>query len=207
MAELEGKLPESKWSLSALNFPSSGYFPKIFGMHLQKRLVYLYTKKFLPPLLHFWNYSLFPNGQIISLIGDQAIAIRNRKIFLFLMTILKHTSKHSSWGLNGTKYWKLFIVEYLQPNKFKERRNFVPIYQVSCFSSLGNASSFHVYPEKGRLSLSAQRKKIIFLRKNTIFPDNTRKIMCRRSPLWKDHLFRTSGKRKYGFPCNVVAKQ
>ena len=47
------------------------YFHKIFGMHLQKGLVYLYTKKFLPLLLHFWNYNLSPNGQMISLIGAQ----------------------------------------------------------------------------------------------------------------------------------------
>ena len=59
MAELEGKL---RWSLSALNFPSSCYFHKIFGMHLQKGLFYLYTKKFLPLLLHFWNYNLWING-------------------------------------------------------------------------------------------------------------------------------------------------
>ena len=72
MAELEGKLPSSRWSLSALNFPSSGYFHKIFGMHLQKGLVYLHTKKFLLPLLHFWNYNLSPNEQIISFIGAQA---------------------------------------------------------------------------------------------------------------------------------------
>ena len=57
MAELEG---------------SFGYFHKISGMHLQKGLVYLYTKKFLPLLLHFWNYNLSPNAQIISLIGAQA---------------------------------------------------------------------------------------------------------------------------------------
>ena len=31
-------------------------------MHLQKGLVYLYTKKFLPLLLHFWNYNLWING-------------------------------------------------------------------------------------------------------------------------------------------------
>ena len=60
--ELEGKLPEGRWSLSALNFPSSCYFHKIFGMHLQKGLVYLYTRKFLPLLLHFWNYNLWING-------------------------------------------------------------------------------------------------------------------------------------------------
>ena len=35
------------------------------------------------------------------------------------------------------------------------------------------------------------REKIsCFREKNTIFPDNTRKIMCRRGPFWKDHLFR-----------------
>ena len=51
-------------------------------------------------------------------------------------------------------------------------------------------SYFHVFHEKGRLSLSAKGKNITFSRKNTIFPDNTRKIMCRRGPFWKDHLFR-----------------
>ena len=79
-----------------------------------------------------------------------------------LLLALKHAPKHSPWGLNGTKYWRLFIVEYLQPNKFKERPNFDPIYQVSCFSSLGDASCFHVFPEKYRLSLPAQGKKIMF---------------------------------------------
>ena len=63
MAELEGKLPWGRWSLSAHNFPSSGDFHKIFGMHLQKGLVYLYIKKFLPPPLYFWNYNPSPNRQ------------------------------------------------------------------------------------------------------------------------------------------------
>ena len=79
-----------------------------------------------------------------------------------LLLALKHAPKHSPWGLNGTKYWRLFIVEYLQPNKFKERPNFDPICQVSCFFSLGDASCFHVFPENGRLSFSAQEKKIMF---------------------------------------------
>ena len=35
------------------------------------------------------------------------------------------------------------------------------------------------------------REKIsCFREKNTIFPDNTRKIMCQRGPFLKDHLFR-----------------
>ena len=36
MAELEGKLPYSRWSLSAHNFPSSGYFHKIVGITFRK---------------------------------------------------------------------------------------------------------------------------------------------------------------------------
>ena len=119
----------------------SCYFHKIFGMHLQKGLVYLYTKKFLPLLLHFWNYNLSSNGQIISLIGAQA------------------HSKHNSWGLDGTKYWRLFIVEYLQPNRFKEKSIFYRIYQVSCFSLLGDASCFHVFPKKDHLSTSCPGEK------------------------------------------------
>ena len=108
----------------------------------------------------------------------------------FPLLALSHAPKHGSWGLDGTKYWRLFIVEYLQSNKFKKRPNFDPIYQVSCFSSLGDASCFHVFPEKGRLSVSAQGKKIMFSTKNSIFPDNTRTIMCRPGSFRKDHLFR-----------------
>ena len=88
----------------------------------------------------------------------------------------------------------------LQLNKFKEGPSFDPIYQVSCFSSLGDASCFHVFPGKGHLSLPAQGKKIMFSGKNTIFTDNTRRTMRRRVPFWKDHLFR----RPEGniiFPC------
>ena len=72
IAELEGKLPQSRWSLSAHNFPSSSYFHKIFGMRLWKGLVYLSIKTFLPPLVYFWDYKPSANGQIISLIGSQA---------------------------------------------------------------------------------------------------------------------------------------
>ena len=40
-------------------------------MHVQKDLAYLYTKKFLLLLLHFWNKNLSPKGQMIPLIGAQ----------------------------------------------------------------------------------------------------------------------------------------
>ena len=80
----------------------------------------------------------------------------------FPLLALKHAPKHSSWGLDGTKYWRLFIAEYLQPNKFEEKPNFNPIYWVSCFSSLGDASCFYLFPVNDRLSLSAQGKNIMF---------------------------------------------
>ena len=106
-----------------------------------------------------------------------------------LLLALKHAPKHSSLGLNGTKYWWLFIVEYLQPNKFKERSNFDPIYQVSCFSSLGNASCFHVFPEKGRLSLSAHGKRIMFSGKKIPSFQIIQERSC-AGTFWKDHIFR-----------------
>ena len=71
MAELAGKLPQSRCSLSAHNFSNSGYFHKIFAMHLKKGSGYFDTKTFLPPLLYFWIYNPFPNGQIVSLITAQ----------------------------------------------------------------------------------------------------------------------------------------
>ena len=112
----------------------------------------------------------------------------------------RYTPKHSPWGLNGTKYWRLFTVEYLQPNKFKEKPSFDSIYQVYCFSSLGGASCFHVFPGKDRLSLSADEKRSCFRGKNTIFSDNTRNIMCRYGPFWKDHLF-GGPEENIIFPC------
>ena len=93
-------------------------------------------------------------------------------------------------GAGWYKVLKVIHLEYLQPNNFKEGPSVDPIYQVSCFSSLGDASCFHVFPGKGRLSLPAQGKKSCFREKNTIFPDNAGKIMCRRCPFSKDHLFR-----------------
>ena len=50
---------------------------------------------------------------------------------------------------------------------------------------------FHLLPRKKRSS---------FWEKNTIFPDSTRKIMSRRGPFWKDHLFRRFEKNII-FPC------
>ena len=53
MEKLEGKLPYSRWSLSAHKFSNSGDFHKIFGMDHQKGLVYFYNKIFLLQLLFF----------------------------------------------------------------------------------------------------------------------------------------------------------
>ena len=53
MAELEGKVPQSRWYVSTHNFTNSGNFYKSFGTRLKKGLVYFYTKKILPLLLYF----------------------------------------------------------------------------------------------------------------------------------------------------------
>ena len=50
---------------------------------------------------------------------------------------------------------------------------------------------FHFLPRK---------KRSCFREKNTIFPDNTRKIMCRYSTFWKDHIFRRF-EENIIFPC------
>ena len=120
-------------------------------MHLQKGLVYLYTKKFLPLLLHFWNHDLSPNGQMISLLDTKA---RPQTQLL-----------RAEWY----KVLNIFIAEYLQPNEFKEKPSFNPIYQVSCFFSLDYASCFHVFSGRGRLSFSAQGK-------NTMFPGKKNRL-------------------------------
>ena len=180
MAELEESFLRVDGPFLPLTSPVPVTFTRFLACTFRKGSVHLYNKKFLPLLLHFWNYNLSPNGQMISLIGAPP--------------------KHGPWGVNGTKYWRLFIVQYLQPNKFKERPNFGPIYQVSCFSSLGDALCFHVFPEKDRLSFPAQGKKIMCSGKNTIFPDSTRNIMCRSGPFWKDHLFRRF-EENIIFPC------
>ena len=57
-------------------------------------------------------------------------------------------------------------------------------------------SYLHVFPEKGRFSPYAQGKNIMFSGKNTIFPDNTRKIMRWRGPFGKT-IFSESLKKIY----------
>ena len=49
MTELEGKF----LNIGGLHLPSPGFFYKNFGTEFEKGLVYLYTKKFSPQLLHF----------------------------------------------------------------------------------------------------------------------------------------------------------
>ena len=117
-------------------------------MYLEKGLVYLYTKKFLLPLLHFWNYNLFPNGQIISFIGAQTSILG----FLFFFA--------------GEQCIMFPCICWERP-------------------------SFTFCPGK---------KYHIFGKKNAIFADNTRKIMCRRGPFWEDHLFRKF-EENIIFPC------
>ena len=114
----------------------------------------------------------------------------------FPLLALKHAPKHGPWGLNGTKYWRLFIAEYLHPNKFKERPNFSPIYQVSCFSSPGDASYFrpgkkdHVFGKKIPSFQIVQERSCVCAApfEKTIFSEDLKKISYFRVFFKKDHL-------------------
>ena len=62
----------------------------------------------------------------------------------------------------------------------------VKVFSHTCTQKI---SYFYVFLEKSHRWLSAQEKISFFREKSTIFPDNTRKIMSRRGPFWKDLLF------------------
>ena len=67
---------------------------------------------------------------------------------------------------------------------------------------LKNISYFHVFFWERSSFIFRLKNNIIFSEKrNIIFPDDTRKIIFQCDFFWKDHLFRTLGK-KYGFSCS-----
>ena len=126
----------------------------------------------------------------------------------FPLLALKHAPKHNSWGLNGTKYWGLFIVEYLQANKFKERPNFDTIYQVSCFFSAGRYIMFPcISQERPSFTVCPGKKYDVFSKKipsfqiiqerscasaalfgKIIFSESLKKISYFRVLFKKDHV-------------------
>ena len=58
--------------------------------------------------------------------------------------------------------------------------------------------------EKNHLSFFVYGIRSYFREKEiSSFPDNTKNFILQRNFFWKEHLFRTSGKRKYCFPCSV----
>ena len=157
-------------------------------MHLQKGLVYLYTKKFLPLLLHFWNYNLSPNGQIISLIGAQAHpqAQPLRDEWYKVLRIIHCKNISNRINLRRSQASILYI-------RFPVFLCWA-MHHVSMYF-LGKAV-FHFLPNE---------KTSCFWEKNTIFPDDTRKIICRHGPFWKDHLFRRC-EENIIFPCIFLRK-
>ena len=72
-------------------------------MHLQKGFVYLYTKKFFPLLLHFWNYNLWIKGfpcwrsSMPSNTKSSRPDVFCEKVFL--RNFAKFTGKHLRQGL------------------------------------------------------------------------------------------------------------
>ena len=208
-AEHEGKLPQSRWSFSAHNFSNSGYFHKIFGMHFQEGLFFLYTS----PLLYFWNYNPSLNGQIISLIGAQfrsqihllraewykVLKILHCRVSPILYIKFpsffrwKATYENPSKGLQKGKenYWNSFWNYNLESQSLLgvflwDKFIFDFVFGRGAWFNVCNTctyiqkkSYFHVFLEKDHLSFSVQRKKSCFWEKNTTFSDNTRKIIFR----------------------------
>ena len=123
---------------------------------------------FLPLLLHFWNYNLSTNRQIMSFNGTQA-----------------HPQTQPLRS-------DIFIVEYLQPNKFKKSQASTLYIRLPVFLSWTKHHFSMYFLGKAVFQFLRDEKRSCFRRKNTIFPDNTRKIKCRHRPFWKDHLFRRS---------------
>ena len=80
---------------------------------------------------------------------------------------LKHTSKNSSWGLNDTKYWRLFIVEYLQPNKLKNKSNF-NLASILSFLVFFHESTENCWSSFYNVNLGRQSPLGVFLRDKTI---------------------------------------
>ena len=118
----------------------------------------------------------------------------------FPLLALKHAPKHNSWGLNGTNYWGLLIVEYLQANKFKERPNLTLYLKFPGFFCWMIHHVSIYFPRKTVFHCLPREKISFFQQKNTIFPDNTRKIMCRHGTFRKDHIFRKF-EENIIFPC------
>ena len=71
-----------------------------------------------------------------------------------------------------------------------EKPNFNPIYQSPVFLRWAMRHVSMYFLRETVFHFLPREKKSCFREKNTIFPDNTGKIMCRRRTFWKDHLFR-----------------
>ena len=128
-------------------------------MHLQKGLFYLCTKKFLLPLLHFWNYNPSPNGQIIFFTGAQA-----------------HLQTHLVWS-EWCKVLKIIHCRISPTQQIEEEEAKLQSYILS----LKKISYFYVFFRERSSFIFYLRCHIIFSGKRSmIFPDNKRKIIFPR---------------------------
>ena len=122
----------------------------------------------------------------------------------FTLLALKHAPKQGSWGLDGTRYWRLFIAEYLQPNKLNERPKFDPTrFLVFLCWTMHHVSMYFL----GRAVFLSREKRSCFREKvpsfqiiqerscagvaptgKTIFSEGLKKISYYRVFFKKDHL-------------------
>ena len=113
----------------------------------------------------------------------------------------------------ANQQWSLWLyIKYLM--------DMLPRFWITWSSTFGKNSIFHPWQEFSASTFTARNdilysmyflrktvfhflpreKRSCFWEKNTIFPDNTRKIMCGRVPFWKGHLFRKF-EENIIFPC------
>ena len=99
------------------------------------------------------------------------------------------TPNQSSSGFNRTKFEGLFIIEYLQLNKFKEKPMFDPYIRVPVFLRWAVHHVSMYFLGKAAFLFLPDEKRSGFLEKNTIFADKTKKIKCPYGAFWNNYLF------------------
>ena len=99
-------------------------------------------------------------------------------------------------------------VNHLQVYFCGIRSSLISFWQGTC-NILNRKYHVPVYFLRNVISLSLiyrpGKKYHVYRKKNTTFPDSTRKIISQRDPFWKDHLFRTF-EENIIFPCIFFRK-
>ena len=113
---------------------------------------------------------------------------RSSFIFRLKNKIISSRKRYITFPDNTTRKI-IFQCDFFEKTIFLEH-----LKKISFFHVLFWERSSFIFPLKNKIIFSGKRY--------IIFPDNTKKIVFQRD--WKDHLYRTFGKRKYDFSCSVL---